>query len=145
VTSVRRHEACGSPYSEVVSDREQNPLAQTATRVVSEAAAALSGSEQAGVRVDGLFHYGAVDFDPRHLVVWILLAGKPDQELPEWMQIVPGQADPACQIDYQWLLDLRGHIVQRFLEAGWPRPEEIKVFADSAHRVEAAGGHYFKG
>jgi hypothetical protein len=130
----------------VVSDRAQNPLAQNASRVVSEAAAALSGSERCGVRVDGLLHYGAVDFDPQHLVVWILLSGKPDEQLPEWMQIVPGQVNPACQIDYQWLLELREHIVQRFLEADWPRPQEIKVFVDSSNRVEAAGGgSYFKG
>ena len=128
-----------------MSDREQNPLVEAARCVVSEAAAALSGSEHCGVRVDGLLHYGAVDLDAQLLVVWILLSGKPDDQLPEWMPIVPGQENPACQIDYQWLVELREHIVQRFLAAGWPRPQEITVYADSSHRVDAAGGRYFKG
>lgn len=89
--------------------------------------------------------YGAVDLDPQHLVVWILLSGKPDDQFPEWMRVVPGQLNTACQIDYHWLVELREHIVQRLLEAGWPRPEEIAVYADSSHRVNTAGGRYFKG
>jgi hypothetical protein len=106
----------------------------------------LSGSERGAVRVDGLVHYGAVDPDPQHLVVWILLSGKPDEQLPEWMQVAPEQVNPDCQIDHQWLLALREHIVHRFLGADWPRAQEIRVFADSSNRVDAGRGFfYFKG
>ena len=126
------------------SDREQHPLVETASRVVSEASAALIGAERDGVRVDGLFHYGAVDLDPGLLVVWILLSGKPDEQLPEWMPVIAGQPDPACPIDW-WLVELREDIEQRFLEARWPRPREITVLANSAHRVDAAGRSYFAG
>jgi hypothetical protein len=130
----------------VVSDRAQNPPVKTAARVVTEAAAALSGSERGGVRVEGLVHYGAVDLHPQHLVVWILLSGKPDEQLPEWMQVVPEQVNPGRPIDYQWLLQLRDHIVHRFLGADWPQAQEIRVFAYSSNRVDAGGGFlYFKG
>jgi hypothetical protein len=128
-----------------VPSPEQHAQVQTARRAVSEAAAALSGAERGGVRLDTLLHYGAVDIDPQHLVVWILLSGKPDDQLPEWMPIVPGQLNTACRIDYQWLLALREQIVQRFREASWPRPQEIAVYADSSHRVHVEGRHYFRG
>src|SRR5271154_7046591 len=84
-----RHQRCS--YSELVSEQERNPRVQTARRIVSEAEAALRGAERGGVRVDGLFHYGAVDLDPQLLVVWILLSGKPDDQLPEWMPVVPAE------------------------------------------------------
>jgi hypothetical protein len=138
-----RHPWCS--YSELVSEQERDPRVQTARRVVSEAEAALRGAERGGVRVDGLFHYGAVDLDPQLLVVWILLSGKPDDQLPEWMPVVPAEVNPVCPIDYDWLVELRGRIVRRFQAAGWPRPQDIAVYADGSHRVDAAGGHYFKG
>jgi hypothetical protein len=128
-----------------VPDHQRHPLVQTARRVVHEAEAALRGVERGDVRVDGLFHYGAVDLDPQFLVVWILLSGKPDDQLPEWLPVVPGDVNPVCPIDYAWLVALRAQIVQRFDAAGWPRPQEIAVYADGAHRVGAAGWNYFKG
>jgi hypothetical protein len=132
-------------YSDEVSGPEANLLVATARRVIDEASTELRGTQRDGVRVDGLFHYGAVDLDPRLLVVWILLSGKSDHQLPEWMPIVPGHPEASCQIDYQWLVELRDHIVQRFAAAGWPRPHDIAVYADSSRRVDAAGGNYFKG
>jgi len=128
-----------------VSDHQRHPLVQAARRVVHEAEAALRGVECRGVRVDGLFHYGAVDLDPQLLVVWILLSGKPDEQLPQWLPVVPGAVDPVCPVDYAWLAELRAQIVQRFAAAGWPRPQDIAVYADGAHRVDAAGRNYFTG
>jgi hypothetical protein len=129
----------------VVSGPEANLLVATARRVIDEASTELRGTQRGGVRVDGLFHYGAVDVDPQLLVVWILLSGNPVDQLPEWMPVVPGRPDAACPIDYQWLVELRDHIVARFAAAGWPRAHDIAVYADSARRVDADGGHYFKG
>jgi len=124
-------------------------LAETAQRVVDEARAVLVGSERGGVHLETLFHYCAVDIDPQHLVVWILLSGKPDDQLPEWVKVDQGLSEESqsCQIDYQWLTELRGEIVRRFAAANWPMPERIDaVYADSSHRVKTHGGwFYFRG
>jgi hypothetical protein len=122
-------------------------LPETAKRVVAEAQAALVGWERDGVRVDGLLQYGAVDIDPGHLVVWILLSGKPDDQLPEWLKIeaADAEASNSSLIDVEWLSHLRAEIVRRFSEVGWPAADRISVYADSANRVDNGGGWtYFK-
>jgi hypothetical protein len=45
----------------------------------------LVGEHSGRFRVEACIHYGAVDSDPKYLVVWLLLAGAPDDELPEWL------------------------------------------------------------
>ena len=74
------------------------------------------------------------------------MSGRPDDVLPEWMKVDLAQVPADCQVDYQWLLGLRAELVRRLTEAGWPNPEQVNVYADSAHRVDTRGGwHYFKG
>jgi hypothetical protein len=55
-----------------------------AERTVAQSRDLLLAERLGDVRVDACFYYGAVEINPRHLVVWILLAGAPDSELPEW-------------------------------------------------------------
>lgn len=118
----------------------------TVDRVVADVRQRLVGREHDGTRVASVFHYGAVDLGTGNLVLWILLEGRPSDELPEWFPIVPHQPDlPAHAVDHGWLLGLRDEVVRAFRSAGWPDPESVRVIADSAERVDANGGwHYFK-
>ena len=111
--------------------------------VVDGLRAALVGREHDGIRVDSLFHYGAVDISPSNLVVWILLAGRPDDQLPEWA--VVSDTMPPETPARGWLSSLHREIVASFTGAQWPDAEQVLVLADSAHRVETQGGwSYFK-
>jgi hypothetical protein len=107
--------------------------------------------EQSGkFRVEACLHYGAVDIDPKYLVVWLLLAGAPDDELPEWL-------NPGAPVDHpernqrldssllDWLEDLRRAVRDEFERASWPNAGEIDVLFDSENRVREGGGFwYFK-
>jgi len=110
----------------------------------------LVGEHSDRFRVEACIHYGAVDIDPKYLVVWLLLAGAPDDELPEWL-------NPGAPIDHPqrnqrldpsllaWLEDLRRSVRAEFAAASWPNADEIDVLFDSEHRVRERGGFwYFK-
>lgn len=96
--------------------------------------------------LDHVFWYGAVDIDPRHLVVWVLLQG-PADELPEWFfptgdevrdtAAAKGRSDELSAV----AATVRGV----FADAGWPDPHTVDVGFDSAERVAESGGWvYFK-
>jgi hypothetical protein len=101
------------------------------------------------IRVAACFHYGAVDIDPRHLVVWVLLRGEIDEKLPEWFFLDNYQDDPKQSRRLgpdlvEWLERLRACIRREFQQRGWPRAEDIHVGFDSEDRVADGGGfHYF--
>ena len=66
--------------------RNYSDLAQLG---VGGLADALVGRSQHGAQIVTVFHYGAVDIDPKHLVVWILLDGPRSDEVPEWLSVSP--------------------------------------------------------
>ena len=121
--------------------------ARRADRAVRRARRALVGLELDGLRVESVFHYGAVSIDPSNLVVWLLLSGKPDDEIPEWLELTP-HLNPDLRpdrIDFDWLLHLRSLVIHEFERVSWPDPESVDVMVDSAHRVETQGGwNYFR-
>lgn len=118
-----------------------------ANRAVRRATRALVGLESDGLRVESVFHYGAVAIDPSNLVVWLLLSGKSDDEMPEWLHVTP-QLEPELRpegIDFDWLLHLRSLVVHEFERVSWPDPEAVDVMAESEHRVHTQGGwNYFR-
>jgi hypothetical protein len=122
---------------------------QAANEAVGEAVTLLKGSSRNGVKVDAVFWYGAVDLGTEHLVVWILLSGAPDDELPEWHFPVSGQL-AGIQIHLApglrgWLDEMRRAVQDEFAKVGWPNPNRVSVGFDSSNRVDAAGGYaYFK-
>ncbi|MFF3328710.1 hypothetical protein ACFYWX_03965 [Streptomyces sp. NPDC002888] len=89
-------------------------------------------------RFAGLLWYGAVDLDPGHLVVWVLLNG-PAEHIPTWHL---SSSEEEAGEDFQ---DLRRLVVQAFEEVGWPNASAVTVGFESAERVAAEGGfHYFR-
>lgn len=118
-----------------------------AARLVKGLARQLKGREHDGVRVATVFHYGAVDIDPKNLIVWVLLEGRPDDEIPAWLDLSPTLRTSLRpeHVDYDWLLGIRSEIQRAFRDAGWPDPAGPDVAVDSEHRVDAGGGwNYFR-
>jgi hypothetical protein len=129
------------------SSREMKVLASA---VVDRVRGQLIGAQHGCFRVQTCIHYGAVEIDPKHLVVWLLLAGAPDDQLPEWFS--PGapadhpgrnqHLDPSL---VSWLESLRRGIRAEFAASQWPEPDSVQVLFDSDHRVQEGGGFwYFK-
>ncbi len=122
-------------------------FARRADRAVRRARRALVGLESDGLRVESVFHYGAVSIDPSNLVVWLLLSGKADNEIPEWLELTPHLAPDLRPegIDFGWLLHLRSLVTHEFERVSWPDPESVDVMVESAHRVRTQGGwNYFR-
>lgn len=97
------------------------------------------------VLVNGVFWYGAVDIDPAHLVVWVMLNG-PQEDLPCWF--FPSgrrEADEASACGLlDELYDLAGLVRRTFEETGWPR-SDVRVGFESDERARGQGGwQYFK-
>ncbi len=118
-----------------------------AARAVRSAHKALIGLESNGVRVASVFHYGAVDIDPKHLVVWVLLSGRPDEELPAWLRVTQNLLPELRPkgLDFDWLLELREVVVRELAKRRWPEADSVDVMIDSEHRVDTNGGwDYFR-
>src|SRR5262249_19906203 len=68
---------------------ERRNYSDLAQLVVGGLLDALVGRSHDGAQIVTVFHYGAVDIDPKHLVVWILLDGPRSDEVPEWLSVGP--------------------------------------------------------
>jgi hypothetical protein len=122
-----------------------------ADNVVAGLSMSLVGKSHGEVAVRSLLSYGAVDIDPKHLVVWVLLDGPPSNELPAWFAPADGEwsADPQqSTLDpdlVTWMRDVREEIRAAFDHSDWPSAQRVSVVFDSAERVEEAGFNYFRG
>ena len=121
-------------------------MTDLASEAVAKASRLLLAESHGRVRVDACFHYGAVDISPQHLVVWVLLAGAPDNELPEWS--TPESASHSATLDpslVTWMKHLRQIVRDEFAAVRWPEAGGVRVLFDSEHRVREGGGwKYFK-
>jgi hypothetical protein len=148
---LRRQRPTGAPATPVAAATLPSAaFASLATTTVSEVARDLVGQtcgvgRVAAAQVQSLFHYGAVDIDRKHLVVWVLLTGVPQDDVPAWWAPdveVPTGADPDLA---QWMRGLAAVVRSRFEAVGWPNGNRVRVLFDSTERVEQGGGwSYFK-
>jgi len=95
------------------------------------------------VKVTTVFHYGAVDIDTKHLVVWVLLDGASPDDLPTWWSsdgTSRGTSDEMCD---SWLRSIAATVRHRFVEAGWPDADHVTVLFDADERVEEGGGFFY--
>lgn len=115
-----------------------------ASAIMARVRDALTGREHDGMSVRGFVHYGAVDIDPNHLVVWLLMGGRPDDEIPEWLVVTPDLESDALPLpgDHAWLLGLRDEVLAEFRRGGWPG-DDPRVLVDSSHRVQEGGGYRY--
>jgi hypothetical protein len=129
-----------------MAEREDRPMARLASRATGRAERQLTDQHHGDIRVFTCFYYGAVDIDPKHLVVWIILAGAPDEQLPRWS--TPETAGQQGNLDpglVSWLGHLRHIVRDEFAAVQWPHAGDVHVLFDSEHRVRENGGwEYFK-
>ena len=89
--------------------------------------------------------YGAVDIDPAHLVVWVLLTGPPAQR-PEWFFPSGDRAADAAAagdlVDATY--EMTDTVRRCFAEVDWPEHDRISVGFDAEERVAEVGFAYFK-
>jgi hypothetical protein len=114
-----------------------------ADRAVASVRDRLVGRSLDRVRVGSVFHYGAVDIDPGHLVVWVLLEGRGAETVPAWY--APGSGAPLPPGWEAWLVSLREEVRAGLAQAGWPAAGSVRVLVDADARVRAGGGwSYFR-
>ena len=70
-------------------------------------------------RFSAAFWYGAIDLDPAHLVVWILLTDDPES-LPEWH--FPGQDRPGDD----GIAAMRDLVITALAQVGWPEAGRVQ-------------------
>jgi hypothetical protein len=98
-----------------------------------------------GDLVAGVLHYGAVNIDTKHLVVWLILS-LPPNVLPAWCLYPDPPAGALIAPDLRTkLLDMQARVRSWFARHGWPEPDHVVVGFESDERVRAGGGWaYFR-
>lgn len=96
-----------------------------------------------------MFHYGAVDINPVHLVVWILLSGAPPDQTPYWYfgdgSNAPEDLGGCTEASLAELAKIRQEVRQVLGACKWPDADHVRVGFDSAERVKDGGGwDYFR-
>jgi hypothetical protein len=95
--------------------------------------------------IGGVFHYGAVDIDTKHLVVWVLLTLSADA-LPPWCVYLEPPAGDSIALDLRSkLIEMQATVRRHLAREGWPDSDHVTVGFESDERVRAGGGWaYFK-
>jgi hypothetical protein len=106
---------------------------RTANRAVRSARGQIKGRQLGDIAVAEVFHYGAVDIETRHLVVWVMLDGEPTN-LPEWWAAADEPTGRFPDALEKWLSQLRDEVRAEFAKRSWPDAASVDVMFDSAER-----------
>jgi hypothetical protein len=114
-------------------------------QAVAESRTLLGSSRVPGgdLQIHSIFWYGAVDIDAKHCVVWVILSGPGEDQVPPWF--FPSDSNENGPFK-TWAASVQSRILECFANAGWkdswPPP---RVGFESDDRVRAGGGlFYFK-
>lgn len=101
-------------------------------------------------KVDYLFWYGAVEIDPKHCVVWIIVSGPDSESIPAMLNPMRDEKslrrakDHLSMEDCKWLEDLAVVVEEEFRAGGWEW-QTPKIGIEAAERVKRGGGFdYFR-
>ena len=101
------------------------------------------------VKVNYVWWYGAVEIDPKHRVVWIMLSGPDSERILERLMIRDEKSQRRARErlsaeDCQWLEELVDVVEGEFRACGWEW-ETPKIGVESTERVKRGGGFdYFR-
>ncbi|MEP6599472.1 MAG: hypothetical protein ABJB98_08510 [Actinomycetota bacterium] len=93
--------------------------------------------------IASVFHYGAVDIDAAHLVVWVLLTSPPEA-IPPWCFYPERPDGQSIAPDLRSkLIDIQALVRSCLAREEWPNAAHVSVGFDSAQRVDEGGGWYY--
>ena len=101
------------------------------------------------VKVDHVWWYGAVEIDPKHCVVWIMMSGSDSERIPaHWSardeKSVRRARESLRAEDCHWLEELAGIVEGEFRACGWEW-QTPRIGVESVERVKRDGGFdYFR-
>jgi hypothetical protein len=123
---------------------DAGPWESVADRAVEHARRRLVGQRYAGLTISSVLHYGAVDLDTDHLVVWVLVSGARSEELPGWWSPEEITEHPLPSGWAGWLTSVRDVVRDELAQQSWPDASSVSVLVDSEERVRRVGFDYFR-
>ncbi len=75
-------------------------------------------------KVSYLLWYGAVEINPRHCVVWIILSGPDSERIPAQLTLsdensVHQARESLTESDFHWIIDVAQVVEDEFRACGW--------------------------
>ena len=99
-------------------------------------------------KVSYLLWYGAVEINPKHCMVWIILSGPDSERIPAQLSLSDADSvrrarESLTESDFHWIMDVAQVVEDEFRACGpeWQKP---KRGIDSAARVKRGGFNYFR-
>ena len=129
-----------------------NPKKTIATKAVRRAKKLLRSRHAPSLdaKVDYVWWYGAVEIDPKHCVVWIMVSGSDSERIPAMLnpildeKLLRRARETLTTEDSKWLEELAAVVEGEFRACGWEW-QTPRIGVESVERVKKGGGFdYFR-